>query len=397
MTPGAERARDLGVPAGTPIDGVLFDLDGVVYHGPDAIPGAVEGIAGLHDRGIPVGYVTNNATRTAEVVADHISDLGIRTEPNEVITSSQVLAARLGEEYGTGAKILLIGTTGLSTALTEAGLTIVDSLADEPVALAQGLDPHIDYAGIVRAAEAIATGLDWWATNPDYSMVGRASRVPGNGAFVDMLARLTDRQPRIVGKPSPDVMTHAGQRLGARRPLMVGDRLDTDIEGGNRAGFDTALVLTGVHDLHDALTADPIHRPTFILPTLADLPRVLEAAASRPVGSTAPDSGRKTEAKTQNRPVDHHSPTANGDGGSVQAATMRFPGHSAEENAPKSSADLGAATSKSRGTGGGREIDLAEAELSDPAAIEAALRLAWKAIDAGESIEPGNLPRRIDD
>ncbi|MBR7503483.1 HAD family hydrolase, partial [Mycobacterium tuberculosis] len=91
------------------IDGVLFDLDGVVYHGPDAIPGAVEGIAGLHDRGIPVGYVTNNATRTAEVVADHISNLGIPTEPNEVITSSQVLAARLGEEYGTGAKILLIG------------------------------------------------------------------------------------------------------------------------------------------------------------------------------------------------------------------------------------------------------------------------------------------------
>ncbi|MFC9444541.1 HAD-IIA family hydrolase, partial [Brevibacterium sp. NPDC056947] len=257
---------------------MLFDLDGVVYHGPDAIPGAVDGIADLHERDIPVGYVTNNATRTAEVVADHISALGIPTATTVVITSAQVLAARLSEEFGTGAPILLVGTTGLREALESEGLKIVGSLDDSPVALAQGLDPHIDYAGIVRAAEAITAGLDWWATNPDFSMVGPASRVPGNGAFVDMLAQLTGRTPHIVGKPSPDVMTHAGHRLGARRPLMVGDRLDTDIEGANRAGFDSALVLTGVHDLHDALAADPIRRPAFVLPTLAGLPRVLEAA-----------------------------------------------------------------------------------------------------------------------
>ncbi|WP_453984320.1 HAD-IIA family hydrolase [Brevibacterium casei] len=342
MTEAAEHARDLGVPAGTPIDGVLFDLDGVVYHGSEAIPGAVTGITGLHDRGIPVGYVTNNATRTAEVVAAHISDLGIPTAPTDVITSPQVLAARLVEEYGAGAKILLVGTTGLSEALTQVDLTIVESLDDSPVALAQGLDPHIDYAGIVRAAEAITTGLDWWATNPDFSMVGRASRVPGNGAFLDMLSRLTDRSPRIVGKPSPDVMTHAGKRLGAARPLMVGDRLDTDIEGGNRAGFDTAFVLTGVHDLHDAMAADPIRRPTFILPTLDDLPRVLDSAIGRP--QTAEGHGVEL------------APTANG-----------------------------------------KELHLTEAALTDPTAIEDALRLAWQAIDAGESIEPGILPRRIDD
>lgn len=344
-------AGEIGVPAGTPIDGVLFDLDGVVYHGPDAIPGAVDGIADLHERGIPVGYVTNNATRTAEVVADHISALGIPTATAEVITSAQVLAARLSEEFGTGAPILLVGTTGLREALESEGLEVVGSLDDSPVALAQGLDPHIDYAGIVRAAEAITAGLDWWATNPDFSMVGRASRVPGNGAFVDMLARLTGRTPHIVGKPSPDVMTHAGHRLGARRPLMVGDRLDTDIEGGNRAGFDSALVLTGVHDLHDALAADPIRRPAFVLPTLAGLPRVLEAAGAE----------RTSGAERTAEP-----------GPSTQAAV-----------------------------GGVRIVDgklqLAEAALTSPDAIEAALRLAWAAIDSGERIAPGNLPRRIDD
>ncbi|MGO2861821.1 MAG: HAD-IIA family hydrolase [Brevibacterium sp.] len=274
MTSTAEHAPAATSTPETPggqIDCVLFDLDGVVYHGPEPIPGAVEGINWLREQSIPVNYVTNNATRTAEVVAAHITELGVRTDESEVTTSAQVLADSLLQKFGTGALIYLVGTTGLSAALETAGLRITRSLDDDPVAIAQGLDPDIDYRAIVAVCEAIETGLEWWASNPDYSLIGRRSKVPGNGAFIDMISRLTGREPTIVGKPSPHMMEYAATRLGARRPLMVGDRLETDIEGGNAAGYETALVLTGVHDIHDALRAPAKLRPTYILPSLRGL------------------------------------------------------------------------------------------------------------------------------
>ena len=97
-----------------------------------------------------------------------------------------------------------------------------------------------------------------------------------SGAFVDLISRLTETEPIIVGKPAPHMMEFAAGRLGAARPLMVGDRLDTDIEGGRAAGFDTALVLTGIHDIHDALRAAPERRPTFILDNLRDLEALID-------------------------------------------------------------------------------------------------------------------------
>lgn len=332
--------------SGAPIDAVLFDLDGVVYHGPEPIPGAVEGINALHEKSIPVNYVTNNATRTAEVVAEHISTLGISTSPAEVTTSAVVLAQRLAKKFGSGAPIYLVGATGLALALESEGLRVTDTLDDGPVAIAQGLDPEITYQRIVRACEAIESGLEWWATNPDFSMVGPRSRVPGNGAFIAMLSGLTGAQPTIVGKPSPHMMEYAATRLGAHRPLMVGDRLDTDIEGGNAAGFDTALVLTGVHDIHDALRAHPALRPTYILPSLRSLGRLLADSAHE---ASQPTAAESTSAESADcRIID----------GALQ---------------------LGDAT---------------RAEASD---VQLALRLAWEATDRGLEVGPGNLPRRIHD
>ncbi|WP_366933915.1 HAD-IIA family hydrolase [Brevibacterium renqingii] len=257
--------------SGVPIDCVLFDLDGVVYHGDRAIDGAVDGITWLHEHSIPVSYVTNNATRTAEATAENITRLGIEATADEVTTSAQVLAERLAERFGPGARVHLLGTTGLRTALETAGLHIADPADEDAVALAQGLDPEIDYRKIVRACEIIRAGAEWWASNPDYSLITDTGRVPGNGAFVELISRLTDTEPVIVGKPAPNMMEFAADRLGAHHPLMVGDRLNTDIEGGRAAGFDTALVLTGIHDIHDALRAAPERRPTFVLPSLRGL------------------------------------------------------------------------------------------------------------------------------
>jgi glycerol 3-phosphatase-2 len=254
-----------------PIDCVLFDLDGVVYHGSRAVDGTAEGINWLHSQHIPVNYVTNNATRTPEATAEKITGVGINATVDEVTTSAQVLAERLAERFGPGARIHLLGTTGLHIALEDAGLEITDTLDAKPVAIAQGLDPNIDYQAIVRACEIIRSGAEWWASNPDFSLLTESGKVPGNGAFIDLISRLTDTEPVIVGKPAPHMMEFAAGRLGARRPLMVGDRLNTDIEGGNAAGIDTALVLTGIHDIHDALRAAPERRPTFILPNLRGL------------------------------------------------------------------------------------------------------------------------------
>ncbi|MGO2985116.1 MAG: HAD-IIA family hydrolase, partial [Brevibacterium aurantiacum] len=187
---------------------------------------------------------------------------------------------------------------------------------------------------------AITAGIEWWATNPDYSMVGPKSRVPGNGAFIDMLAKLTGAQPAVVGKPSPHMMEFAAHRCGAQRPLMVGDRLDTDIEGGNSAGFETALVLTGVHDIHDALHASSELRPTYILPSLRSLPTLI-------TGSAQPAS----------------------DETSGSAACQIVDG----------------------------ELRVDESAQDSVSTVESALRLAWEAMDRGEDVAPGNLPRRIHD
>lgn len=367
MTPAADEASPVDhrspVKAGAVIDCVLFDLDGVVYHGPSPIPGAVEGIGFLHARSIPVNYVTNNATRTAEAVAEHITELGISTNADEVTTSAQVLADRLGTKFGPGAVVYLIGAAGLATALESAGLTVTRSLDDHPVAIAQGLDPDITYQRIVSACEAIESGIEWWATNPDYSMVGARSRVPGNGAFIDMLSRLTGATPTIVGKPAPHMMEHAANRLSARRPLMVGDRLDTDIEGGNSAGFETALVLTGVHDIHDALYARPQLRPTFILPSLRGLELLITASGTSTSANREAGAGSPPDAQAD------AAITVESDSEDVADACRIVDG----------------------------ELRLSESALTSSIGVQAALSTAWHAIDRGHQVGPGNLPRRIHD
>jgi glycerol 3-phosphatase-2 len=166
------HSKDQTPPEGGPIDCVLFDLDGVVYHGSRAIDGAVDGISWLHERSIGVNYVTNNATRTAEATAEKITGLGIDTTADEVITSAQVLAERLAERFGRGARVHLLGATGLRTALETAGLHIARPCRTRhAVALAQGLDPEIDYReDRASPAEIIRAGAEWWASNPDYSL-----------------------------------------------------------------------------------------------------------------------------------------------------------------------------------------------------------------------------------
>lgn len=252
-------------------DGVLFDLDGVLYAGPSAVPGAPEAVASLTAQGTPHGFVTNNASRSAESVASHLSELGIPASPAQVIGSAPAGVALMAEQISAGARVLVTGSAYLASLVEAAGFETVPSAADNPDAVIQGFEPTLGWADLAEAAYAVNNGAAWFATNLDYSVPRDRGIAPGNGALVQAVSYATGQSPQAAGKPEPTMFLQAAQTLGLRNPLVVGDRLDTDILGGNRAGFSTALVLTGVNSAEDAVHAEHTMQPNWILRTLEDL------------------------------------------------------------------------------------------------------------------------------
>jgi HAD superfamily hydrolase (TIGR01450 family) len=253
-------------------DLVIFDLDGVVYLDAEPVPGAVEAVNRLHERGKPLVYVTNNAARRPEEVAAHLTELGIPTGRDEVLTSPQVAAALLADRLPPGSPVLVVGTDALSAEVAGAGLAPVSSADDRPAAVVQGYGPGVGWPELAEACVAVRGGALWVATNADRTLPSPRGPLPGNGALIAALATALDRGPdHVVGKPAPALFQRAAQRAGAGRPLVVGDRLDTDIEGAVRAGMDSLLVLTGVSRPADLLTAPPERRPTHIAENLTAL------------------------------------------------------------------------------------------------------------------------------
>jgi glycerol 3-phosphatase-2 len=245
-------------------DGVLFDLDGVVYLGPVAVPGAPPALAALRERQVPVGFVTNNAARTPEAVAAHLTELGIPAVTDDVITSAQAGAELLRRDLPAGAKVLAVGGEGVQQALAEVGLTSVLTADDEPVAVLQGYGVGLAWQDLIEATVAIHHGARWVATNDDPTRPTDRGLVPGNGAAVAAVRVAVPIDPEVAGKPYRPLLDATVARLGAQRPLFVGDRLDTDIAGAVNAGLDGMLVLTGSHGAADLLTAAPGSRPTHL-------------------------------------------------------------------------------------------------------------------------------------
>lgn len=245
-------------------DAVLFDLDGVIYLGPIAVPGAAEGIAELHDRGTKIGFVTNNAARPPVAVADHLVELGIPATAADVVTSAQAAAHLLINRFGAGARILAVGGEGVTVALSEAGLVPVHSADDHPVAVIQGYGFDLKWQELNEAAIAIHNGAHWVATNIDPTRPTERGLVPGNGAAVAAVQMAVESQPEVAGKPYRPLLDDTVDRLGADHPLFVGDRLDTDVAGAVNAGLDSMLVLSGSHRAEQLISAIPGERPTFV-------------------------------------------------------------------------------------------------------------------------------------
>ena len=209
-------------------DAALFDLDGVIYLGPVAVPGAADGIAALRRRGTRVGFVTNNAARPPLAVADHLVELGIPATTEDVVTSAQAGADLVRHRFGPDARVLVVGGEGVVAALGEAGLVPVWSADDEPVAVLQGWGIELTWQQLNEAAIAIHRGAHWVATNTDPTRPTDRGLVPGNGAAVAAVAMAVPATPEVAGKPYRPLLDDTVARIGARRPVFVGDRLDTE-------------------------------------------------------------------------------------------------------------------------------------------------------------------------
>ncbi|GAA2918393.1 HAD-IIA family hydrolase [Streptomyces mexicanus] len=246
-------------------DTALLDLDGVVYAGGEAIVHAVESLATARSGGMRLAYVTNNALRTPDAVAAHLTELGIRAEASDVVTSAQAVARLIAGQVPEGARVLVIGGEGLRVALRERGLEPVESADDDPAAVVQGYGgPELPWGRFAEACYAIARGVPWFASNTDLTIPSARGIAPGNGAAVEVVRIATGAEPQVAGKPLPPMHRETILRTGARRPLVVGDRLDTDIEGAFNGGVDSLLVLTGVTDGAQLIAAPPQHRPTYV-------------------------------------------------------------------------------------------------------------------------------------
>ena len=262
-------------------DGVLLDLDGTVYRGAEVIPGAVPSVAAAQRSGRPVGFVTNNAARGPAEVSAQLVSLGFAADPDHVVTSAQAGAALLAERLPGGAAVLVVGTDSLADEVRAVGLTAVRAMDEAPVAVVQGHSPDTGWRDLAEACLAIRAGALWVACNVDPTLPTERGQLPGNGSMVAALRSATGYEPAVAGKPERRLLDQAAARLGLTRPLVAGDRLDTDVAGGTAAGMDTLLVLTGVSTAADLLAAGPALRPRYLS---ADLTALHDPASHSEIG-----------------------------------------------------------------------------------------------------------------
>jgi HAD superfamily hydrolase (TIGR01450 family) len=245
-------------------DVALLDLDGVVYLGPEPIAGVPEALAAARAAGMRLTFVTNNAARPPHVVADHLTELGIAAKSGEVVTSAQAAARHLADRLPGGARVLVVGADGLEQALLERGLVPVADARGQVDAVVQGFSPELNWHLLAEGSIGINRGVPWVATNLDPTVPSTRGRLPGNGSLVAALRHATGKEPVVTGKPDPAMHRESVLRSGAQRPIVVGDRLDTDIEGASAVGCPSLLVLSGVTAPVDLLTAEPRQRPDYL-------------------------------------------------------------------------------------------------------------------------------------
>ncbi|WP_231635201.1 HAD-IIA family hydrolase [Luteipulveratus halotolerans] len=267
-------------------EGLVCDLDGVVYAGPTAIPHATAALEQAKGQGVQVVYATNNASRTPQDVAQHLQELGLSVDAGDVVTSATAGAQLLADSLDGGARVLAVGGDGVTEALRAVGLRPVRASGsgdvERPVAVLQGYGAAVTAQDLADAAYAVQDGARWVATNTDRTLPTQRGRAPGNGTLVDAVRAAVDRDPQVVGKPGPAMYERAVAvlRTVPSKVLGIGDRLETDIAGAHAAGLPALLVLTGVHGMVDLVRAAPEQRPEYVVADLRELHSPYAASTS---------------------------------------------------------------------------------------------------------------------
>jgi HAD superfamily hydrolase (TIGR01450 family) len=250
---------------------LLLDLDGVIYEGENAIVDSVESITSVRNSGIKVGYITNNSSRKPETIAQQLRGFGLELSEEEVISSAQAGVELLATMIPAGSKVLVVGGEGLRSKVLEAGFELVASSDDSPAAVIQGFAPEVGWKDLAEASYSIQNGAKWVATNQDWTIPREKGLAPGNGTLVSAVHTAVGQLPVVAGKPERAIFETAMREFGAESAIYVGDRLDTDVVGANKAGLGSAVVMTGVTTRKELLAAKADSRPKYILGTLKDL------------------------------------------------------------------------------------------------------------------------------
>jgi 4-nitrophenyl phosphatase len=226
---------------------LIVDMDGVLYRGGQAIPGTAGFLTFLRQRGIGFVLATNNSTRTPQQYVDKLATMGVTALVDEILTSAQAAASYLSSLAPAGERVFVVGQEGLQTALREAGFSLVE---DDVEYVVVGMDFRICYDRLAQACLLIRAGAKFIGTNPDRTFPSERGIVPGAGSLLAFLETATGISPTVIGKPGTAMMEQALIRMGAQAATtaVLGDRLDTDILGGKRAGLFTVLVLSGITD-----------------------------------------------------------------------------------------------------------------------------------------------------
>lgn len=285
----------------------------MLYLAGDPVPHAADSVQAARRLGLRGAYVTNKASRRPAVVAAHLTELGIPAAAEDVVTSAQAAVRWLVARLPPRTPVLVLGTAGLAEEVEAGGLVAVRSAADGPAAVVQGLAPDTSWADLAEAAVAVRAGALWVAGNTDSTYPSPRGPLPGNGALVAALVTATGRTPVVVGKPEPELHRASVERVGARRPLVVGDRLDTDVLGAVRGGSDSLLVLTGVVQRDELLAAPAGMRPTYVARDLRGLLRAhrpvqLRDGTARCGSAVASWDGASLHVQTDGGPVEGAGP-----------------------------------------------------------------------------------------
>lgn len=249
-------------------EALLLDLDGTLYRGPAVIEGGPAALAGGRQRLV---YVTNNAGRAAAAVAAQLAELGYPAAEPDVVTSAQAAGRLLAERLEPGAEVLVVGTDDLAAEVKAAGLQPVRRAGATVAAVVQGHSPQTAWPDLAEASYALRAGAVWIAANTDRTLPNERGLAPGNGAMVAALRAASDREPEVAGKPYPPLLEDALVRAGTRAALVVGDRLDTDIDGAENVAVDSLLVLTGVSTVEELAGLPAERLPTYIAGSLGAL------------------------------------------------------------------------------------------------------------------------------